>query len=315
MLNQIFFSDQTNWRIEEHERNKRYVITPAVDAAIDKIQRYGNAVIVGLPGEGKTELGLEILRHFRDNFKMAAAMVHKPSEWRNMIRSKRKCIILIDDMFGSEFFESAQFEKWRRYLDDLALFSGFNRRNLQNVFLVITSRKNILEEAQNVIPKLKFKDNNFLHETFHVDLSADYRLQKAYKREMIYNFLKGQNPNLLSKRDINKIISVETPLGFPYICKLFFSRQKFFDMGRNFFENPSEVLEDHINDLYQISRDSLLTLSAVLLSEDSQLDLKILSRLSNRKKTLGVVEELSSVLGYRESEDISPQSSSTKLNI
>ncbi|KAK3092730.1 hypothetical protein FSP39_006660 [Pinctada imbricata] len=299
-------SQETEWRIKLHASNRYFVVTPAFDKALDLIQRYGKVIITGLPGDGKTELGLEILRHFRDMFKMDTALISSLAEWRKMCHRKQKCILLLDDIFGSDYFEMKKFDKWRPHLDNLAISTDISDCDLQNTFVVITSRKSILKEGLKNITTSRFKEERLFQEKYIIDLTKDFQLDKSHKREILHNYLEYNTENLLSKREISNILKAETPIGFPYVCKLFFSSQEFFDRGHSFFECPTEVLTEHLSSLYKRSREKYFTLSAVLLGcPDSRLDIRTLSKYAIRPVKNNTINELGVALGFSKDFDYS----------
>ncbi|XP_062584287.1 uncharacterized protein LOC134246040 [Saccostrea cucullata] len=263
--------EQTKRLIDQQLGSPCYTELPVLDDVIKLILETGLAVIIGKAGQGKTTLGLSVLHHFHEVCQMTPIKLwnSKSDELHKILMTDEKCIILVDDIFGSFGFEMKLFERWRQRFEELYLYKGFGNPDMRGVFVVITSRNNIYSESLQYLRSSKFSQHNIFTNRYVVNLATDYKMDRLSKIEMLDNYSKTYKRHL-SKNLKNKIGNVDTPLGFPHLCKLFFSHDNFFRNGLNFFTHPYEVLMGYIEEMFDFHCDRFVTLCVVLLfSKDS----------------------------------------------
>lgn len=263
--------DQTEWQLSQKLGNPCYTELPVLDDVIKRVLETGIVVITGKAGDGKTTLGLSVLRHFHKVcYSTPINLLNSnPHELHKILMTDKNCVLLMDDIFGKTNFEIKRFERWQPMLEELHSYKGFGNPDMRSVFIVITLRSNIYFESLRYLRSVKFSEHNIFATPYLVDLADGYRMDRLSKLEMIDNYSSCYQKTLSNqlRREISK---TETPLGFPHLCKLFFKDISFFQKGLHFFEYPFELLVEHVKEMFDLHYDKFVTLCAVLLfSKDS----------------------------------------------
>lgn len=263
--------DQTEWQLSQKLGNPCYTELPVLDDVIKRVLETGIVVITGKAGDGKTTLGLSVLRHFHNVcYSTPINLLNSnPHELHKILMTDKNCVLLMDDIFGKTNFEIKRFERWQPMLEELHSYKGFGNPDMRSVFIVITLRSNIYFESLRYLRSVKFSEHNIFATPYLVDLADGYRMDRLSKLEMIDNYSSCYQKTLSNqlRREISK---TETPLGFPHLCKLFFKDISFFQKGLHFFEYPFELLVEHVKEMFDLHYDKFVTLCAVLLfSKDS----------------------------------------------
>lgn len=267
----LLLLDQTEWQLSQKLGNPCYTELPVLDDVIKRVLETGIVVITGKAGDGKTTLGLSVLRHFHKVcYSTPINLLNSnPHELHKILMTDKNCVLLMDDIFGKTNFEIKRFERWQPMLEELHSYKGFGNPDMRSVFIVITLRSNVYFESLRYLRSVKFSEHNIFATPFLVDLADGYRMDRLSKLEMIDNYSSCYQKTLSNqlRREISK---TETPLGFPHLCKLFFKDISFFQKGLHFFEYPFELLVEHVKEMFDLHYDKFVTLCAVLLfSKDS----------------------------------------------
>lgn len=267
----LLLLDQTEWQLSQKLGNPCYTELPVLDDVIKRVLETGIVVITGKAGDGKTTLGLSVLRHFHNVCYSTPInlLYSNPHELHKILMTDKNCVLLMDDIFGKTNFEIKRFERWQPMLEELHSYKGFGNPDMRSVFIVITLRSNIYFESLRYLRSVKFSEHNIFATPYLVDLADGYRMDRLSKLEMIDNYSSCYQKTLSNqlRREISK---TETPLGFPHLCKLFFKDISFFQKGLHFFEYPFELLVEHVKEMFDLHYDKFVTLCAVLLfSKDS----------------------------------------------
>lgn len=267
----LLLLDQTEWQLSQKLGNPCYTELPVLDDVIKRVLETGIVVITGKAGDGKTTLGLSVLRHFHKVcYSTPINLLNSnPHELHKILMTDKNCVLLMDDIFGKTNFEIKRFERWQPMLEELHSYKGFGNPDMRSVFIVITLRSNIYFESLRYLRSVKFSEHNIFATPYVVDLADGYRMDRLSKLEMIDNYSSCYQKTLSNqlRREISK---TETPLGFPHLCKLFFKDISFFQKGLHFFEYPFELLVEHVKEMFDLHYDKFVTLCAVLLfSKDS----------------------------------------------
>lgn len=267
----LLLLDQTEWQLSQKLGNPCYTELPVLDDVIKRVLETGIVVITGKAGDGKTTLGLSVLRHFHKVcYSTPINLLNSnPHELHKILMTDKNCVLLMDDIFGKTNFEIKRFERWQPMLEELHSYKGFGNPDMRSVFIVITLRSNIYFESLRYLRSVKFSEHNIFATPYLVDLADGYRMDRLSKLEMIDNYSSCYQKTLSNqlRRELSK---TETPLGFPHLCKLFFKDISFFQKGLHFFEYPFELLVEHVKEMFDLHYDKFVTLCAVLLfSKDS----------------------------------------------
>lgn len=284
----LLLLDQTEWQLSQKLGNPCYTELPVLDDVIKRVLETGIVVITGKAGDGKTTLGLSVLRHFHKVcYSTPINLLNSnPHELHKILMTDKNCVLLMDDIFGKTNFEIKRFERWQPMLEELHSYKGFGNPDMRSVFIVITLRSNIYFESLRYLRSVKFSEHNIFATPYLVDLADGYRMDRLSKLEMIDNYSSCYQKTLSNhlRREISK---TETPLGFPHLCKLFFKDISFFQKGLHFFEYPFELLVEHVKEMFDLHYDKFVTLCAVLLfSKDSCLPFQCVI---NKNEDLGLL--------------------------
>ena len=267
----FFTPEQTKWQMAQKLDHPCYTELPALDDITNQVLETGIIVITGKAGEGKTTLGLSVLRHFQKVSHMAPINLlnSKPSELHKILMTEEKCVILLDDIFGKTGFEIKRFERWQPMFEELYSYKGFGNQDMRSVFIVITLRKSIYLESLRYLRSAKFSEHMLFTDSYVVDIDKSHKMDRFFKLEMLSNYSSCYK-KFLSRDLKSHIATTDTPLGFPYLCKIFFKTDNFFQTGLNFFEHPFEIMVAHIKEMHDLHFDRFVTLCVVLLfSKDS----------------------------------------------
>lgn len=141
--------DQTEWQLSQKLGNPCYTELPVLDDVIKRVLETGIVVITGKAGDGKTTLGLSVLRHFHKVcYSTPINLLNSnPHELHKILMTDKNCVLLMDDIFGKTNFEIKRFERWQPMLEELHSYKGFGNPDMRSVFIVITLRSNIYFEA------------------------------------------------------------------------------------------------------------------------------------------------------------------------
>lgn len=231
----LLLLDQTEWQLSQKLGNPCYTELPVLDDVIKRVLETGIVVITGKAGDGKTTLGLSVLRHFHKVcYSTPINLLNSnPHELHKILMTDKNCVLLMDDIFGKTNFEIKRFERWQPMLEELHSYKGFGNPDMRSVFIVITLRSNIYFESLRYLRSVKFSEHNIFATPYLVDLADGYRMDRLSKLEMIDNYSSCYQKTLSNhlRREISK---TETPLGFPHLCKLFFKDISFFQKGLHF---------------------------------------------------------------------------------
>ncbi|XP_046569236.1 uncharacterized protein LOC124277563 [Haliotis rubra] len=176
----------------------------------DRLKTHKSVVIVSPPGEGKTTLGLALLRYFREQehgAKYQPIILQTPEEWQKQIDKTSHQIILIDDMFGMYVLSQSKLCHWRDKMPDMihSLVGG-------SKLLVMTLRNNIFRDLSATCTLKLFQPDNVIDLWF----TRPLLYQDKDLLAKIYSQHHGAN---VSGDYIKAVATAESVQGFPLLCK------------------------------------------------------------------------------------------------
>ena len=226
----------------EYER-ELYTKTASYEAARQVLEEDGVVFLVGSPGCGKTTTARKLARSVcksDKNIRWEPLCLKNSKEWREHVLSKRHQVILMEDIFGSNDFDSKSFYKWK----------ALNMETLHDVKtkkIIFTFRMHVLNEAlQHLLTFALFKSARV------VELDAD-KLSIHEKDAMLSKHLKFFHLEGKIGTDVIKaIVSSDTLSNFPSCCRSFCNERRLQSLENavRFFTNPVEHFEKHITVLY-----------------------------------------------------------------
>lgn len=229
----------------EVERCAQNMVTIGnVQRAREQLERDNVLALTGAPGEGKSTLAYLILNDFlKEGWKV---YVLKSPEEFFQLHIHSRTIVFFNDIFGTIQFDPNELRRWKPVLEDV------NKRlqcSRDPRFLVLfTSRDYVLQEA--IVQLEKFQTSLIsCSKTFNITINATSRSEK----KNIFKSHQNKRPKKghISDKDIDKLVDLAFPYGFPSICLLFFSLDITSGSPDDFFGNPKMFLDATITANWQ----------------------------------------------------------------
>lgn len=218
-------------------------------------------IIVGHKGDGKTVCGRYILQNL-EGFKYKF-LISSIKEWQVVrIRAEQQAdtAIFIDDMFGTDRFQKAIYDKWHPVLDEIyaACTKG-------NVVGIIGINKKVYET---------YLSEEFPHSLFSkghiIDLTEKYALKPEEKNNILTDHLMSfkmakevkicedrseDNTAVFTENEvlsicqgtIEEILLVKIPVGFPRAAAAFASDIRNIKQGVEYFDRPQKFMVAEID--------------------------------------------------------------------
>lgn len=140
--------DLTEATLEKH-RKRCFVETRALRGVVERLQKYGIAILIGKFGDGKTATSFEVMRRVSAEEDKIPIQIQSGSTWQAAINIKSKHIVLIEDIFGKGCFRLDLVKSWLPYFHSIRTCAEHG-----NISVLITSRKDIMFEAMRCISSL-----------------------------------------------------------------------------------------------------------------------------------------------------------------
>ncbi|XP_069134700.1 uncharacterized protein [Argopecten irradians] len=271
--------------LQRHEKETKTILvtrTKAEQAVVKCLKDYNMVMISGVTGEGKTTLGREVCRKLRDGIldddikTKTPIIVTTPQDWSDVVNDKDDIVIFVDDMFGKINFQSGLLNNWQPLFDRILASLGE-----KNVYMVATSRTHILKDAMRESGVVKdMVGDHFLSEKKTVDLTDDMKLTQEEHLSIFNNFSRQRSTDMYRYFMSNSACSrsANVAIGFPQMCKLFFTNDTFFEKGDMFFENAHLILTEEIKKMSNTEPHKYFALVYCFLNDHSA-DIDTLDRL------------------------------------
>ncbi|KAL5013225.1 hypothetical protein ScPMuIL_007495 [Solemya velum] len=221
------------------EKRKSMPTTARFVKCKKQLERSNHINLMGISGEGKTSLAMELLRQSGRE----PIIVREPEQWEVIdVENGRNKIVLIDDIFGRFSLNSATKEAWLKKVTNMyATVRG------GKVQIITTCREHIFMTCDTELKKYDlFKESNV-----HLSRAgSNYCLEPADKLEILKIQLSNSKIDQFSEEDLEQIANIKyTSVGFPQCCHVFMSDPKYIDRGVEFFERPFEVIEEVLDQM------------------------------------------------------------------
>ncbi|VDI48163.1 Hypothetical predicted protein, partial [Mytilus galloprovincialis] len=250
--NQTRLEEDTRALIEEDVREGTFVITKAVTDGLLLLKQNGVLLITGYAGTGKSRIGRHILHMYcTDNISCKCIKLNTLGEWEDMISREHTVVVLLDDIFGETNCIYNR-EKDTPVLDKVHAYVCKGK-----IKVIITIRDTVKRQCQEVF------DSNRLFKSDFIDLSCKkYLLSKEEKHTILTKYMKTVhksdyikskgfvdcNGDLILKSDEVWNITQQNPVkGFPLVVYQFVHNDKYFKLGRQFFDRPTEAMLEEMD--------------------------------------------------------------------
>ncbi|KAJ8313028.1 LOW QUALITY PROTEIN: hypothetical protein KUTeg_010401 [Tegillarca granosa] len=212
--------------------------------------------VIGNTGQGKTALSRHAAIYlYNKGYKIFN--IRSADEFRRKFNLEIRALYLLDDIFGKHYKIQHEVDSWFRMDDEVT-----NWLKESDIYLISTSQKIVWNECQPYIKTCElFQKENIL------DLTLE-ELHPFEKREILRKHLLAHNRNI-SERLLQKIIQIETPIGFPFCCSSFSSNDELYALEHEYFLNTKASLKKEFERLSEINIEKFCALLSVMVLGNS----------------------------------------------
>ncbi|CAC5388011.1 unnamed protein product [Mytilus coruscus] len=255
--NQLY---DTKVLIEEDIREDTFVTTEAVTESLSLLRMNGVLLITGCAGTGKSRIGRHVLRMYcTSDTSYTCIKLNTLDEWEDMVSKQDNVVVLLDDIFGETNCIYNR-EKDTQILDKIHAYICKG-----NIKVIITIRDTVKRQCREVFDKHRLFKFDF------IDLSSDrYGLNREEKRNILKKYMKTvrqldytddgefvdcNGVTILNTIDVWKITEENPVKGFPLAIYQFVHNVKYFHLGSQFFDRPTESMLEEFNEIRRKGRD------------------------------------------------------------
>ncbi|XP_071178432.1 uncharacterized protein [Mytilus edulis] len=253
--------DDTKSLIEEDLREDTFVTTKAVTESLSLLQKNGVLLITGCAGTGKSRIARHVLyMYYTGDTSYRCIKLNTLDEWENMVSREDNVVVLLDDIFGETNCVYNR-EKDIPILDKVHAYVWKG-----NIKVIITIRDTVKRRCQEVF------DSHRLFQFGCIDLSSKkYNLSWEEKFTVLdkymnivrqshfvgkEGFVNSNNVTILKKDTILKITNGSPVKGFPLAVYQFVNNAKYFKLGSNFFDRPTDAMLEELNEIRRKGNDN-----------------------------------------------------------
>lgn len=231
-----------------------FVETEAYFEAKDMLEKHNVVNILGGSGEGKTALLKHLTLHLAQQ-EFTPLEITRPEEIEENYTEDKHFLFVCDDPFGGPYLQQDSVNNWVRIGKSVEkyLLNG-------TVKIAFASRKNIWADCDKCLGDVELF-------CYTVEV-ASQRLTSEEKRQMLRLHF-GEKFSSLSEDDIISITELESPIAFPYCCKLVSScefKDLCFDRLFNTFRRPFGLLAKELGKMLENSPWKFSVLVVIMLS-------------------------------------------------
>ena len=225
-----------------------FVETSTYHEAKEILEKTHIVVISGSVGQGKTFLANRLVHDKRlEGYKPKT--IELCSEWKDRICRKEKQVILLDDIFTKTFCCGKREQDAKRLLCKIRSFLDEDSDPDTSIFIILTARPDVLQPLRRqisigILHKCKYEVS--LNDT----LSFQEKMQMYCRHKERSAFGDKRQNETLEKT----ICNCDCPC-FPICVKYYFQKESYYRKGLEFFENPIQIIQDDIDQLYQDDRE------------------------------------------------------------
>ena len=244
------------------EKDSLYVETRAFKELEHIVQANHWAVVIGVPGDGKTAMGAHLsLQYNKKGYEHLE--LHFARDWKDWVDGSnkgKKQFILIDDIFGRMSVDERKVSEWSSIID---LMQRVVKQRAGDLIVVCTSRKYVFMDV-----KAKLAHFNSFKDSSVVDLTqGQFALTRAEKLKMWEIYAEKYSVETEMPECIDND-SIKRPHGFPHCVEMFATNRFLQNEGISFFENPMECVCTEINNFKENDRIKYYVLLLVLFSNN-----------------------------------------------
>ena len=263
----------------------------------------GYVTIVGYCGDGKSSMAEHLAisfvmkpkilkwgahagfeRQFRENSipetergLYECVYVKSPEEWYIKVDTKKRQVVIVDDIFGEAGTSMHKIEPWIPHLDTIVQTAIENKPNL---LLIVTVHKHQFDKLPSYVNRKRIFAASHL-----IDLTvpkpgytdAGSVIEKIGE---FYDFKMGF-------RDSDELQYEQVKEGYPIRCRLFAAVKSFHMEGKQYFANPSKAFENVIQKVFNFDKIIFYTMAvAVLFDGKLDLDKEVFEQYTDRQQKI-----------------------------
>ena len=264
---------------------KSTCLKPRVEELGLTMLRKSHVIVSGVAGRGKTALAKQLMARMCEEERYLPVKIHDPSEWKNCISCKEKCVVFIDDFIGRSNLNKGELDSWEKLFDEMTSYTKNGK-----IRIIFGIRNTILQEVGSVLKRHKLFANQY-----HLHLSQERNdLTHKEKSDMLKYFCQAfdvmiqdkdvipmkdkaaddkPNTDMITRETLDNIAGTNPLMGFPQACYVFFSDDSMFRLGVDYFVHADQELKDEVRRLRKKEPLRYLLLVYALL-ENREIDLE-----------------------------------------
>ncbi|CAC5425355.1 unnamed protein product [Mytilus coruscus] len=246
--------------IEEDVREDTFMTTKAVTDGLLLLKQNGVLLITGHAGTGKSRIGRHVLQMYcTENKSHESIKLNTLEEWDRMVSREDNVVVLLDDIFG----ETNCIYNREKDAPILDMVHAYVCKG--NIKVVITIRDTVKRQCQQLF------DNHRLFKFDFIDLSSDkYELSQKEKKTILKKYMKTfrqsdyikstgfvdhHHDPILKTDEVSKITGENPVKGFPLVVYQFVHNDKYFKLGSQFFDRPTDAILDEMIEIREKGED------------------------------------------------------------
>lgn len=207
-------------------------------------------IVVGHSGYGKSTVIKHIALEYRRQgwiVKLVTGVTEIINVYSSNLFLENKTIFILEDPIGKEALDEIAISSWRIHEEQLKIC-------LKKVKLLVCCRKNVLS---NYREKGLLKDKSNV-----VDINSDQLKLNSQEKISIWNS-HASNKGCLHFEILQGLSQIDAY--FPLLCKLFFTNEKYQEMGLRFFKEVDAVFVEEIRSLQKTCKEKYCALVLLVL--------------------------------------------------
>ncbi|XP_071098598.1 uncharacterized protein [Haliotis cracherodii] len=240
--------------------SKPHVSTRAERSVMRLFNNTRSVLIGGKSGAGKSRLAMRLLSNISIETGRKPVILSSWHQWDNIPKRtdsgglSEKCVVLIDDIYGSSNLDPQQVVGCERYFDMM-----WSHAHSGDMIFVLTSRSDISSVCKSTVT-----NNPLIRKSIHVDLNGSkYSLTPNEKRKMLRKVCRFD----FSASEMDTITEIDVSLGFPQCCTYFSNSTRAKAKRVGYFHSPLEFILEEVDTLHECDGLGYLVLLVVLMNK------------------------------------------------
>ncbi|XP_063408881.1 ankyrin-3-like [Mytilus trossulus] len=240
-------SIQTEEITEWKKKLETFHVTEAANRLIKIVKDKQCTIITGVPGSGKSAIAYHVAICMQETEGYTVVPVWIPSELIKLANSNAKQLFIFDDVFGKYSLNEFNLNCWESETRRIKML--LNNKVLK---VMVTCRSYLYDNVRDSLSSQSFEHFNMQSDELKLSLSERKEISKLYLTDDVVSHLHDETVMMYNF--------------FPLLCVMF--KEKNMD-NADFFQNPSQFIENEIEN-FRGTRDlSFICLALLVLSNNS----------------------------------------------